>query len=1303
MISKIFSKQSIFAIFVICLFIFILNNNIIDTKLKEKHTKEQNNNNNKNNNNKNNNKNNNNNNNNNKNNKKSNVKKNSYNSFRNINFLNEEFPQLYTYNPEEQNIEAYYYEEEEEEEVEVEEEEEEEEDNYQDKNKLKIFNNEIKEEWSKLPSDIMDKKRICIVTTEIEGPVLGGGIGTAYTALSQKLNEDGHQITIVLVNKVKRLTMEHWIELYGRQGIELVILDFFLLDPLSVGSKVAMENQNKLNPPNETDNLIGIIGCTGPCIRSYRTYLWLSRHENQFDFIHFHDNGGMAYFSTLSQRQGLHFQEVNIVIGGHGPHLWERIANSANLDDGKHFEVDYLERKSVQFSNYLISPSNYMLNWMTYNRWEIPINSFVHQNLLPGKNQQSLSPMLLNDFLFKQQQQQQDINTDDDDDNNGLELHDFNEILFFGRLESRKGLDIFLKALESLSQQIKSYSMKITFLGSNTKLMEFNVMADLYIDSVCRRLDIHCQILVGKSHTEAIQYLTTNKNDKLVVVASPIDNSPNTVLECLTHRLSLIATNVGGIPELIHPNDRKRVLFDPKPKSLAKLIKTLKETGISAARFSTDEWTRQMIWSNWHSIAQLDRSITNRNRKLNSVRLDNIKKKLLTIVLIYDRSNLETLLKNINSISSQQSPYFNYNILIAKSSMIPGGSTDKISPKLSKLLKSLNIFYLVTEINHSLLQPFQPWNSKEILEHSTGDNILFLDPLDYLSSNALYLLGRVDQFTNAQIITGSVLFSGNNSIIIDKVFDQINKNIGTTTTTTTTTTTSSTTTSSSSSLDHSPETSITSIYMGCTGMPGIMYNCYGSSNLLISRLALQELSNQYPVLKKNDSANNDHFDHLDFNSDIENSGTWDFYAHATSNGYSLQTIPKVLFISDRLEYEPQITYSQETRVLKNFDNILPPTFELSSLATRHFLTTKKLYLNEIINVNTKSKECERLLNSGGNINNNNINSNNNNNNNQELIKISNDNFNENGEENHMESRNHIKMLFVRGHEKSGTSWLKKVIDLHPRIFMAKQEFHFSIMEEGLDKFTSKPWAASQEPYKSYSRKWYRSFVRNILLSGVSPSLAPLINWIGEKTPSPLAPIISGSRYILIVRDGRDVVISLFWHYVRLGGFENWCGPNQHHLVNPDYVKEYRADNGTKDYFSIYPERLLEKEICFRKIASGWAKRVREDQSVIDALQSNPVASVFSLRYEELHKNPEENRKALYQFLDLDYNEAEPLSVEDKTIPGGFDEKSDKNKFFRKGEIGDWRNYFTDDNKRWFKEETGSLLIDLGYELNNDWQ
>jgi hypothetical protein len=44
----------------------------------------------------------------------------------------------------------------------------------------------------------------------------------------------------------------------------------------------------------------------------------------------------------------------------------------------------------------------------------------------------------------------------------------------------------------------------------------------------------------------------------------------------------------------------------------------------------------------------------------------------------------------------------------------------------------------------------------------------------------------------------------------------------------------------------------------------------------------------------------------------------------------------------------------------------------------------------------------------------------------------------------------------------------------------------------------------------------------------------------------------------------------------------------------------------------------------------------------------------------------------------------------------------KSRTFRKGAIGDWKNHFTEEHKRVFKDIAGDALIEMGYEKGRDW-
>jgi hypothetical protein len=80
--------------------------------------------------------------------------------------------------------------------------------------------------------------------------------------------------------------------------------------------------------------------------------------------------------------------------------------------------------------------------------------------------------------------------------------------------------------------------------------------------------------------------------------------------------------------------------------------------------------------------------------------------------------------------------------------------------------------------------------------------------------------------------------------------------------------------------------------------------------------------------------------------------------------------------------------------------------------------------------------------------------------------------------------------------------------------------------------------------------------------------------------------------------------------------------------------------------------------------------------------------------------PEEEIKRLLEFLGADAREevvrecVSSASFENWT-DGRQRGEEDSTSFLRKGVAGDWKNVFTEDDKRVFKEEAGDLLIELG--------
>lgn len=72
-----------------------------------------------------------------------------------------------------------------------------------------------------------------------------------------------------------------------------------------------------------------------------------------------------------------------------------------------------------------------------------------------------------------------------------------------------------------------------------------------------------------------LRFLGEPKSGRLAVVPSLLENSPYLITECLMAGLPLVATDVGGTAELVHPSDATRILAQPNPKSLAALLRPI--------------------------------------------------------------------------------------------------------------------------------------------------------------------------------------------------------------------------------------------------------------------------------------------------------------------------------------------------------------------------------------------------------------------------------------------------------------------------------------------------------------------------------------------------------------------------------------------------------------------------------------------------------------------------------------------------------------------------------------------------------
>lgn len=131
-------------------------------------------------------------------------------------------------------------------------------------------------------------------------------------------------------------------------------------------------------------------------------------------------------------------------------------------------------------------------------------------------------------------------------------------MLFIGRLEYRKGIDTLLEAWRSVCEAMPG--VRLTLAGADTA---DPVMGGRLGERLLRGVGIEARRTIealGRQRPEAIQRLLSEHG--IVVVASPDDNLPYTMIEAMCHGRVVVASRAGGMGETIR-DGVDGLLFEP--------------------------------------------------------------------------------------------------------------------------------------------------------------------------------------------------------------------------------------------------------------------------------------------------------------------------------------------------------------------------------------------------------------------------------------------------------------------------------------------------------------------------------------------------------------------------------------------------------------------------------------------------------------------------------------------------------------------------------------------------------------------
>ena len=393
------------------------------------------------------------------------------------------------------------------------------------------------------------KIKVGIVTPEVMG-VSHGGIGTSYDALAEALANDGNLVTLLFVPLEKPRTnlYQKCKKDYAKKNISL---ELFPLESL--------KNLQSLWTNAK---------------RSYGVMQWLLRLPD-YDILHFPDWKGLGYYPALAKHLRMGLTETTIVVGTHSSTFWDASYSYGDKAYYQDFvERNYLEGESVRLSDFVVSPSQYYLDWLkNAQHWILPNNSYVQPNIMKSE--------LATETGTAHRRHEKPLSV--------------KEIVFFGRLEKRKGLVLFCDALDHPDLYNRK-DISVSFMGTITYID--GKTAHEYIKERSLKWKFPWKIIPAKKRDDALSYL--REPGKLALIPSLSETMSYTVLECLWAEIPFLASRVGGIPELIASCDLDRVTFEPIPENLSSALCEVLDKGTWPSVPSFDIRENEKSWVDWH-------------------------------------------------------------------------------------------------------------------------------------------------------------------------------------------------------------------------------------------------------------------------------------------------------------------------------------------------------------------------------------------------------------------------------------------------------------------------------------------------------------------------------------------------------------------------------------------------------------------------------------------------------------------------------------------------------------------------------
>jgi glycosyltransferase involved in cell wall biosynthesis/predicted O-methyltransferase YrrM len=367
----------------------------------------------------------------------------------------------------------------------------------------------------------MSTARICIVAPEFIGPFPNGGVGTACYWEALTLGQAGYDVTVLYTGPTERETPDFW-ESHFAKTAPFRYVDAACSVPAADVARLARYDH--------------------PCAEARMSELvlaWL--RGRRFDLILFQEFLGHGARALQARRSGDALDGTRTATTMHSCRQWI-YEGMERLPGGRHDgAVDFLEKESARLADHVVAPSRHMAEWAA-SRWRLTAGASVIPYCYDGALAQPPSVV--------------------------EHAGPFRHLVFFGRLETRKGLHLFCRALAN-TPGLREHVEQVTFLGKPSSVE--GLASDEFIAAeMAKAPGIRWDIVSDLGSFEAQSWIASQKN-VLVVAPSLVDNLPYAVIELHTRRIPFVSTNIGGIPEIVGEAN-SHLLAAPTEASLGSVI-----------------------------------------------------------------------------------------------------------------------------------------------------------------------------------------------------------------------------------------------------------------------------------------------------------------------------------------------------------------------------------------------------------------------------------------------------------------------------------------------------------------------------------------------------------------------------------------------------------------------------------------------------------------------------------------------------------------------------------------------------------